>query len=128
VEYKKEAFAMFDELVDSIESTVANRMFRVQLRNSENLSQTPVKTIEHKDDVNESLAKEVADATLPTSKPTMTKGSSSDLAAALKTAKANAKPQPGSKKATIGRNDSCPCGSGLKYKKCGLIDAPEHRK
>jgi preprotein translocase subunit SecA len=27
----------------------------------------------------------------------------------------------------IGRNDPCPCGSGLKYKKCGLINAPEHR-
>lgn len=26
-----------------------------------------------------------------------------------------------------GRNDPCPCGSGLKYKKCGLIGAPEHR-
>ena len=29
---------------------------------------------------------------------------------------------------TIGRNDPCPCGSGLKYKKCGLINAPEHKK
>lgn len=28
----------------------------------------------------------------------------------------------------VGRNDPCPCGSGLKYKKCGLIDAPEHTK
>ena len=27
----------------------------------------------------------------------------------------------------IGRNDPCPCGSGLKYKKCGLINAPQHR-
>ncbi len=27
----------------------------------------------------------------------------------------------------IGRNDPCPCGSGLKYKKCGLINAPEHQ-
>ena len=27
----------------------------------------------------------------------------------------------------VGRNDPCPCGSGLKYKKCGLIGAPEHR-
>jgi len=26
----------------------------------------------------------------------------------------------------IGRNDPCPCGSGKKYKKCGLINAPEH--
>jgi preprotein translocase subunit SecA len=27
-----------------------------------------------------------------------------------------------------GRNDPCPCGSGLKWKKCGLISAPEHKK
>ncbi len=27
----------------------------------------------------------------------------------------------------VGRNDPCPCGSGLKYKKCGLINAPQHR-
>ncbi len=31
------------------------------------------------------------------------------------------------KKERIGRNDPCPCGSGLKYKKCGLIGAKEHR-
>ena len=28
----------------------------------------------------------------------------------------------------VGRNDPCPCGSGKKYKKCGLINAPEHKK
>lgn len=27
----------------------------------------------------------------------------------------------------VGRNDPCPCGSGKKYKKCGLIGAPEHQ-
>lgn len=27
----------------------------------------------------------------------------------------------------IGRNDPCPCGSGKKFKHCGLINAPEHR-
>lgn len=27
----------------------------------------------------------------------------------------------------VGRNDPCPCGSGLKYKKCGLIGAPQHK-
>ncbi len=26
----------------------------------------------------------------------------------------------------IGRNDPCPCGSGKKYKKCGLINTPYH--
>ena len=28
----------------------------------------------------------------------------------------------------IGRNDACPCGSGKKYKKCGLINASFHKK
>ena len=28
----------------------------------------------------------------------------------------------------IGRNDPCPCGSGKKWKNCGLINAPEHKK
>jgi preprotein translocase subunit SecA len=32
-----------------------------------------------------------------------------------------------SKSDKIGRNDPCPCGSGKKYKKCGLINAPEHK-
>ena len=27
----------------------------------------------------------------------------------------------------IGRNDPCPCGSGLKWKKCGLINSPSHK-
>jgi hypothetical protein len=30
------------------------------------------------------------------------------------------------KYAKVGRNDLCPCGSGLKYKKCGLVGAKEH--
>jgi preprotein translocase subunit SecA len=33
-----------------------------------------------------------------------------------------------SSKPEVGRNDPCPCGSGLKYKKCGLVNAPEHKK
>jgi len=28
----------------------------------------------------------------------------------------------------VGRNDECPCGSGKKYKKCGLINTVEHQK
>ncbi|WP_423785753.1 SEC-C metal-binding domain-containing protein [Gimesia maris] len=27
-----------------------------------------------------------------------------------------------------GRNESCPCGSGKKYKKCCLLKKPENRK
>jgi preprotein translocase subunit SecA len=28
---------------------------------------------------------------------------------------------------TVNRNDPCPCGSGLKYKKCGMINSPQHK-
>jgi preprotein translocase subunit SecA len=28
----------------------------------------------------------------------------------------------------IGRNDPCPCGSGKKYKKCGMLGTPEHQR
>jgi preprotein translocase subunit SecA len=28
----------------------------------------------------------------------------------------------------IGRNSLCPCGSGKKYKKCGLLNTAEHQK
>lgn len=29
---------------------------------------------------------------------------------------------------TAGRNDPCPCGSGKKYKKCGLLNMEEHQR
>ena len=28
----------------------------------------------------------------------------------------------------IGRNDPCPCGSGKKYKNCGLLNTEEHQR
>jgi preprotein translocase subunit SecA len=31
-------------------------------------------------------------------------------------------------KAKVGRNDPCPCGSGKKFKKCGLLETEEHKK
>ncbi len=29
---------------------------------------------------------------------------------------------------TVGRNDPCPCGSGKKYKKCGMVNTEEHQQ
>jgi len=125
-EYKKEAFHMFESLIDLIQSTITSRIFRVQLQQQPQVSIDLKKAVAKKEDIHESLTKEVADASIsPT--PAQTKGNLSDLAQALKTAKGGSKPLPGVKVEKIGRNDPCPCGSGLKYKKCGLINAPEHR-
>ncbi|MCC6710819.1 MAG: preprotein translocase subunit SecA [Candidatus Pacebacteria bacterium] len=128
-EYKKEAFMMFEKLIDNIESTIAHRIFRVSPVQRP-VERTMPKNIQlKKEDINESLAKEVADATPPTATkaPSKRQGSLGDLAQALGTAKAGSTPNPGSKQEKIGRNEPCPCGSGLKYKKCGLINAPEHK-
>ena len=90
----------------------------------------PQKVIAQKEDIHEPLVKEVADATTPTAKtgPQTTKGGISDLASALGSAKGQTRVTGSElKKAKVGRNDPCPCGSGLKYKKCGLINAPQHQ-
>jgi preprotein translocase subunit SecA len=33
-----------------------------------------------------------------------------------------------SDKPLVGRNDPCPCGSGKKYKKCGMLNTEEHQR
>jgi preprotein translocase subunit SecA len=130
-EYKKEAFGMFENLINTVESTVARRIFRVQparrpVSPTANLLQ---QAQYQKENVNEKLSKEVADAQEPTGVmvPQSTQASTSDLAAALKGAGSRTQPGQGTQKSKIGRNDPCPCGSGLKYKDCGLIGALEHR-
>ncbi len=35
---------------------------------------------------------------------------------------------PASAKPEVGRNDPCPCGSGKKFKKCGMLNTEEHQK
>ncbi|KUK79771.1 MAG: Protein translocase subunit SecA [Microgenomates bacterium 39_7] len=130
-EYKKESFAMFDALIGSIESTIARRIFRIQPARQQT-SQTQVLLDQaqyQKEDVNEPLSKEVADAQTPTGAalPKSTTGSTSDLAKAMRGAGSVSSPGQGVRKAKVGRNSPCPCGSGLKYKDCGLIGAVEHR-
>ena len=36
--------------------------------------------------------------------------------------------RPTSAKATVGRNDPCVCGSGKKWKNCGLKNTEEHQR
>ncbi len=111
VEYKNEAFSMFEQLLSGIDTDIAHRIFKVQIQLAPNQQQAgqnrapvPVKPLE------------------------------SPIAAAAKRMQTNASGNAVSREpkvsaaAKIGRNDPCPCGSGLKYKKCGLINAPQHKK
>lgn len=125
-EYKKEAFTMFEGLIGSIESTIASRIFRVQPAKQQPIRVMPKQVIESKPSIADSLEAEVEQAQAASmgvsgSSSGSTQGSISDLAAALKTAKAPKKVSPGVKYEKIGRNDPCPCGSGKKYKKCHML-------
>lgn len=137
-EYKKEAFGMFEGLIASVESTIARTIFRAERVRPQQLQKDFSDAVEQKASSEGLLESSVSDPALgdvsglsgkPTQKaPVGTSGNKSDFASALKTAKiSSSRVQPGVKKAKISRNEPCPCGSGLKYKKCGLINAPEHR-
>lgn len=134
-EYKKEGFAMFESLVRSIESTISDRIFRVHLHDQQNIVINPSQIVNQKQTVFGKLENEVNEVSQQaTARPTSTKASTSDFAAAFGSAKATKKAQPGAATVKIGRNDPCPCGavnpaSGkvYKYKQCGLINAPWHK-
>jgi len=115
VEYKNEAFSMFERLMNGIDGEIARRIFKVQVQLQPN--QPPSGT-----------TKQVTNAhgaapSLPKQETAI-----SQAAKNMRTNAVAASPKTPATVEKIGRNDPCPCGSGLKYKKCGLINAPQHKK
>jgi len=97
VEYKREAFNLFSNLMENIRSTIVSTIFRVAVINSQeetamakNLSYSGAEEVEQF-----SAAKKVQNDK-----------------------KEKTKPEPIINSEKVGRNDPCPCGSGKKYKKC----------
>ena len=90
VEYRLEGFDMFDSMIAAIRENTAKMMLTVRLRKKEEAPQR------------EQVAKET--------------GTSS--AATASAGDKTVQKQPVHKQKKPGRNDPCPCGSGLKYKKC----------
>ena len=90
VEYRLEGFDMFDSMIAAIRENTAKMMLTVRLRKKEEAPQR------------EQVAKET--------------GTSS--AATASAGDKTVRKQPVHKQKKPGRNDPCPCGSGLKYKKC----------
>jgi preprotein translocase subunit SecA len=117
IEYKREAFNLFVGLMDNVRTTYLSTIFKVTP-----VVQAPQDELAAKQLVYQGASDQVEQfASL--------KGSGASVSAAAASAQASEK----SKQAPIvnhdkiGRNDPCPCGSGKKYKKCGMIQAPSHR-
>lgn len=93
VEYKNEAFSMFERLIATIDSEIVHRIFKVQVQMAPNVKQqTQVISMETTISQAAKRMQTNANSTQP------------------KAPKVNA--------TTLGRNDPCWCGSGKKWKKC----------
>src|SRR3990167_4188164 len=102
VEYKNEAFTMFEKLYNDVSFEVIRRIYNVELnKNEDNIKEAEAKFKKEKRDVVFKSAQRID----PFSKksPEEQKVEGKDLTTSKK---------------NIGRNDPCWCGSGKKYKKC----------
>ena len=119
VEYKNEAFSMFETLMASFDREIVHRIFKVQVQlapstpnttNTTNITNTTNTTNVNLTNVTNQPNKVYASQPIPRPSPSITPNK-------------------------LGRNDPCPCGAidpktdrPFKYKKCGLINAPYHNK
>jgi len=109
IEYKAEAFGMFDELMINIKTEICHNIFR---------SASSMKAFE---DFLRNAPRETRHESSTTfgTQPKPGQGKASDIVSqAADAAEAQAKAKPVRTGPKVGRNDPCPCGSGKKYKQC----------
>ncbi len=114
IEYKAEAYKIFDELMVNIKSEICHNIFRSasSLMAFENfLRNVPQQTM-HQSTSAFGGASADPQKIAPGAKP----GGGSDIVSEAAAAMEKARPVRTGPK--VGRNDPCPCGSGKKYKHC----------
>jgi preprotein translocase subunit SecA len=100
-EYKREAFELFGQLLDSVKNDVTKVLMTVKVKSSEQLDEAA--------EAIEARGESIANVTY--SAPTET--------GEVQTTVDNATVKPSiSDVPRVGRNEPCPCGSGKKYKHC----------
>ena len=105
-EYKREAFELFGQLLDSVKNEVTKLLMTVKVQSGEQLEQAA-------EDL-ENRAERIANVTYTA--PTET--GEVETLLDQSTARQAGAPMSGEQFARVGRNDPCPCGSGKKYKQC----------
>jgi preprotein translocase subunit SecA len=112
VEYKSEAFSMFERLVNQIDSEFSKRLFRLQVGDP-NRRQAP-QVVEVRPEEVPNIEASVAEA----AKTVPDKGKGKFTGDFLTAMQGLQKVGAQNERKNIGRNDPCWCGSGKKYKKC----------
>jgi preprotein translocase subunit SecA len=129
VEYKREAFDMFEDLMRDIQSTFTERFLKIQVSAEPPRQEAP----------RQALRRPAASAHAPAADPLPPPSGADDLftgvarrvpppppvapasrgpAPALSSSLGPVGRQAAATVPEVGRNDPCPCGSGKKYKKC----------
>jgi preprotein translocase subunit SecA len=112
-EYKREAFELFGQLLDSVKNEVTKVLMTVKVQSGEQLDQAA-------EDMEE-RAERIANVTYTA--PTETGEAESRLDESTAVRVAGAAAAGAAMLPRVGRNDPCPCGSGKKYKHChGKLD------
>ncbi|MEE9207089.1 MAG: preprotein translocase subunit SecA [Gemmatimonadota bacterium] len=117
IEYKREAFEAFVDLMGDLRKSIARLLFRTQLAPRQPLRAPRVTGVSGPSDT---VGAGVAGAAAPARQPAAVGAgveATGVAASALQTAEP-APRRPMTAEAEVGRNDPCPCGSGKKYKKC----------
>jgi preprotein translocase subunit SecA len=100
VEYKREAYNMFEELLGRVDEETVSKIFRVHVgREGRTPQPAEVRTVHPELEALSSRAK----------KPREAYANSPEEQQQRTVVRQSPK---------VGRNDPCPCGSGKKYKKC----------
>jgi preprotein translocase subunit SecA len=114
IEYKKEAFTLFETLLDEVNEEFVQRLFRVRVEPE------GVREIERRPAPRAMVAQHAPTQSfgnIPTTREVAAGGAAmptSESAAPVAVAPVQTGPR-------VGRNDPCPCGSGKKYKKCHML-------
>jgi preprotein translocase subunit SecA len=131
VEFKKEAFTLFEDMMARIDNETVRYLFHIQVQQGEpqQLEQRPEPPRPPRPDARNAMASAAARASgdgdrEPQYLPSVAREierkqarQQRDLQYQTGPAQAEA-PKPVRAAAKVGRNDPCPCGSGKKYKKC----------
>jgi preprotein translocase subunit SecA len=114
IEYKKEAFKLFETLLGEVEEEFVQRLFRVQL------APEAMRNLEQQRPRRQVVTKHEETAAFATA-PREDADTGSEPTAASRTPRPSAGHEvPVRAGPRVGRNDPCPCGSGKKYKKCHM--------
>jgi len=108
-EYKREAFELFGQLLDSVKNEVTRQLMTVRVQSTEQLDEA-AETLENRAD---SIANITYTAPTETGEVEVRVDEESQRRVAAGALGAEA-----AAFARVGRNDPCPCGSGKKFKQC----------